>query len=126
MIVIFFPHSRGKVWEDAFLKTVGALETEHIDLAMFSSLTLEIELEENTNSVIPYFALNIGIMVVFCVITCMMRDNVRSKPLLGLVGVVSAILGSVTAFGFVMYCGVPFIGINLAAPFLMLGEFKTG
>ena len=60
-------------------------------------------------------------MIIFCVITCMMADWVKSKPPLGLVGVTSAVMGTVTAFGFCMYVGVPFIGINLAAPFLMLG-----
>eukprot|EP00095_Tigriopus_kingsejongensis_P010659 maker-scaffold627_size122700-snap-gene-0.37 protein:Tk10659 transcript:maker-scaffold627_size122700-snap-gene-0.37-mRNA-1 annotation:"hypothetical protein AaeL_AAEL001299" len=116
-----FDMERGKIWEKTFLDTIETLEFEHIKVARFSSLTLEIELEENTNSVIPFFSVNIAIMVVFCVITCLMSDWVRSKPYLGLLGLVSAILGSITAFGVVMLCGVPFIGINLAAPFLMLG-----
>ena len=51
----------------------------------------------------------------------MMTDWVKSKPLLGLLGVISAIMGSISAFGLVMYLGMDFIGINLAAPFLMLG-----
>ena len=65
--------------------------------------------------------MNIGFMIAFCVITCMMTDWVKSKPLLGLFGVISAIMATLAAFGFCMYVGVPFIGINLAAPFLMLG-----
>ena len=114
---------RGSRWEAAFLASVQAAEAvlPSLRIYRFTSLTLEQELEENTNSVIPYFALNIGIMVVFCILTCMMTDWVKSKPLLGLLGVLSAILASVTAFGLVMYLGMDFIGINLAAPFLMLG-----
>jgi len=112
---------RGSAWEAAFLAQVEQQNLPHVTVNRFSSLTLEIELEENTNSVIPYFSLNIGIMVMFCIITCMMTDWVKSKPLLGLLGVISAILGSISAFGLVMYCGMDFIGINLAAPFLMLG-----
>jgi predicted RND superfamily exporter protein len=112
---------RGSAWEAAFLATVKEARLPNLRIYRFTSLTLEQELEENTNSVIPYFALNIGIMVVFCILTCMMTDWVKSKPLLGLLGVASAILASVTAFGLVMYLGMDFIGINLAAPFLMLG-----
>ena len=112
---------RGSTWEAAFLATVKAQHLPNINVTRFSSLTLEQELEENTNSVIPYFSLNIGIMIIFCIVTCMMTDWVKSKPLLGLLGVVSAILGSISAFGMVMYLGMDFIGINLAAPFLMLG-----
>lgn len=92
-----------------------------IDIIRFSSLSMERELENNTNSVIPFFALNLAVMIAFCIVTCMMTDWVKSKPLLGFLGVVSAVLATIAALGMVMYCGVPFIGINLAAPFLMLG-----
>lgn len=112
---------RGSTWEASFLASVNSLNLTNLVIERFSSLTLETELENNTNSVIPYFSLNIGIMVLFCIITCMMTDWVKSKPLLGLMGVVSAIFGSIAAFGLVMYLGMEFIGINLAAPFLMLG-----
>ena len=93
-----------------------------IDVLRFSSLTLEQELENNTNSVLPFFTLNVGIMIAFCVLTCMMTDWVKSKPLLGFLGVVSSILGTIAALGLAVYVGIPFTGINLAAPFLMLGE----
>lgn len=56
------------------------------------------------------------------VITCMMFDVVRSKPLLGLMGNVSAIMATCAAFGCAMYLGIEFIGINLAAPFLMISK----
>ena len=112
---------RGTEWEDAFLKVLEKVQLPDIDIYRFTSLTLERELESNTNSVIPFFSMNIGFMIAFCVITCMMTDWVKSKPYLGLFGVISSIMGTVSAFGFCMYIGVPFIGINLAAPFLMLG-----
>ncbi|CAD7011709.1 unnamed protein product [Ceratitis capitata] len=50
-----------------------------------------------------------------------MGDAVRSKPWLGLMGNISAIMATCAAFGLAMYCGIEFIGINLAAPFLMIG-----
>lgn len=52
----------------------------------------------------------------------MMFDWVRSKPWLGLLGNVSAAMATLCAFGFCMYAGVDFIGLNLAAPFLMIGR----
>lgn len=58
----------------------------------------------------------------FSVITCMMFDWVRSKPFLGLMGTVSAAMACVAAFGLAIYLGFEFIGINLAAPFLMIGK----
>ena len=112
---------RGKLWENKFLEAVENQQFHHIKVSRFASVTLEQELDENTNSVKPYFGLNIGIMITFCIFTCMMTDWVKSKPTLGLFGVISAIMGSISAFGLVMYLGMEFIGINLAAPFLMLG-----
>lgn len=56
----------------------------------------------------------------------MMGDTVRSKPWLGLLGNVSAAMATAAAFGFAIYMRVEFIGINLAAPFLMIGEFMLG
>lgn len=56
------------------------------------------------------------------ILTCMMGDSVRSKPWLGLMGNMSAVMATAAAFGFAMYLGIEFIGINLAAPFLMIGK----
>lgn len=52
----------------------------------------------------------------------MMSDTVRSKPWLGLLGNISACMATLAAFGLAMYLGISFIGINLAAPFLMIGK----
>lgn len=51
-----------------------------------------------------------------------MGDVVRSKPWLGLMGNISAVMATMAAFGLAMYLGIEFIGINLAAPFLMIGK----
>ena len=56
------------------------------------------------------------------VVTCMMTDWVRSKPWLGLLGNLSAAMATLCAFGVCIYAGIDFIGINLAAPFLMIGK----
>lgn len=97
---------------------------ENLVVTFFTSRTLETELEENTNSVVPYFGLTVGIMLVFCLISVTMGDCVRSKTLLGLAGILCAGLSCIAAFGLLIYIGVPFIGINMAAPFLMLGEYS--
>ncbi|XP_011307702.1 patched domain-containing protein 3 [Fopius arisanus] len=115
----------GGAWEEAFLNALSDAEDEkifkHISVARFASKTLELELEANTKTVVPYFASTFAMMGIFSVVTCMMTDWVRSKPWLGLLGNLSAALATVSAFGLCMYIGIDFIGINLAAPFLMIG-----
>ena len=85
----------GSKWEDAFLELIAAQDLPDIEIVRFSSLSMERELENNTNSVIPYFSFNLALMIVFCIFTCMMTDWVKSKPLLGLLGVVSAVLATI-------------------------------
>ncbi|KAG8237793.1 hypothetical protein J437_LFUL015070 [Ladona fulva] len=115
----------GAAWEEAFLKAVGEAEDSglfhHISTARFASRTLDLELERNTHTVVPFFGTTFVVMVAFSGISCITADWVRAKPWLGFLGNLSAVAGTSAAFGLVMYIGVPFIGINLAAPFLMLG-----
>ncbi|XP_017764306.1 PREDICTED: patched domain-containing protein 3 [Eufriesea mexicana] len=115
----------GAAWEEAFLETLRKVEEDnifkHIATARFASRTLELELEENTKTIVPYFSSTFILMALFSVVTCMMTDWVRSKPWLGLLGNVSAAMATVAAFGLCIYLGVDFIGLNLAAPFLMIG-----
>ncbi|CAG0896582.1 unnamed protein product [Darwinula stevensoni] len=117
--------SRGFLWEKAVVDALAKLNEgglEFDDIYYFTSRTTEEELEANTNSVMPYFIFAVFVMVLFSCITCMTADWVRSKAILGLLGVVSSTLATLGAFGLVLYLGVPFIGINMAAPFLLLGE----
>ena len=116
---------RAAIWEDKFLTFIDSIENkfENISIAKFISTTLRTELEANTQSLVPFFSITVIIMIIFSVGTCMMADWVRSKPWLGLLGCVSAGLGVAASFGLCAYCGVEMIGINLAAPFLMLGKF---
>ncbi|GLV34155.1 Patched-related [Carabus blaptoides fortunei] len=117
--------AKGAAWEDVFLDAVGRADEEgvfsHISVSRFSSRTLDHELEKNTRTVVPYFSSTFIIMGFFSIVTCMMADWVRSKPWLGLLGNLSAAMATASAFGACIYIGVEFIGINLAAPFLMIG-----
>lgn len=115
---------RAEVWEQRFLQFVQELQesSPQVHVARFVSSTLKDELERNTHTLVPFFSVTVLIMIGFSVATCASSDWVRSKPWLGMLGCVSAGLAVAASFGACMYAGVPMIGINLAAPFLMLGE----
>ncbi|XP_069953395.1 patched domain-containing protein 3-like isoform X2 [Cherax quadricarinatus] len=109
------------LWEEALLKEMDNRDFGSISVARFVSRTLETELENNTNSVVPFIGVTLTIMILFSVCSVMMGDWVRTKPWLGFLGVISANLACAASFGFLIYLGVEFIGINMASPFLMLG-----
>ncbi|XP_022645882.1 patched domain-containing protein 3-like [Varroa jacobsoni] len=114
---------RAEQWENDFLKAMPKFceDLEHVNCAYFTSLSLTQELEHNTTNVVPYFSITVFIMLAFTVSTCLMVDNVRSKPWLGMLGCLASGISVLAAFGLTMYVGVEFIAINMAAPFLMLG-----
>lgn len=112
---------RANIWESAFLQLMENTEFDHLNIAYYTSLTLSAELEKNTISVLPLFSVTVVIMLAFSVSTCMMLDWVKSKPWLGVLGCFSSAVAVGAAFGLTVYCGLEFIGLNLAAPFLMLG-----
>ena len=72
---------RGSAWEDTFLDVVSSAQDKgifkHIRVAMFTSRTLDHELEKNTRSVIPYFASSFMIMALFSISKW---PSHRSKP----------------------------------------------
>lgn len=113
---------KAALWENKFIQIVDSIPLETVSIAKFISTTLRTELESNTTSLVPFFYITVLIMVVFSVGTCMMADWVQSKPWLGFLGCVSAGLGVAASFGLCVYMGIEMIGINLAAPFLMLGK----
>lgn len=59
----------GSEWEEEFLRVAGRAEDsgmfKHIRVARFASRTLDHELERNTRTVVPYFALTFILMGAF-------------------------------------------------------------
>ncbi|CAM1305601.1 daf-6 (predicted) [Pycnogonum litorale] len=111
----------GALWEKQFLKEMKNLNLTEAKVARFVSDTIEAELEGNSLAVIPLLGFSSILVVVFTFLALSMSDAVRSKPFLGCLGVLSAMLGTAAAFGLLCYVGLEFIIINMAAPFLMLG-----
>ena len=113
----------GDEWEKAFLAAMEALaaDTPSLSIARFVSATPALEMEKSKNSITPNLLANVVIMIIFCLGASSMSDAVRSKPLIGFLGLLSACMATLAAFGFVCYVGCDFIALCLAAPFLLLG-----
>ncbi|KAB7507922.1 Patched domain-containing protein 3 [Armadillidium nasatum] len=109
------------LWEGKLLEYLDSVKFENINVARYVSRSLEDELDRNAEAITPYLALTVILMVSFSVFSVFTFDWVRSKFSIGILGVLSATMATGCGFGILMYCGVPFIGINMAAPFLMLG-----
>jgi len=115
--------SVGDRWERNFLKTLQIKEVDLSELTItkFVSSTPAWEMEKSKDSITPNLLVNVAVMVVFCLFASSMSDAVRSKPLIGFLGLFSAVLATIAGFGFSCYIGVEFIALCFAAPFLLLG-----
>jgi len=113
----------GEQWERKFLETLENAENilEDIKIFKFVSSTPAWEMENAKNAVTPILLINVCVMVLFCVTAASMSDVVRSKPFIGFIGLFTASNATLAGFGFACYLGVEFIGLNYAAPFLLLG-----
>ena len=115
-------------WESQFVKLCRRLTSNknfsHIDFSYATSSSLIKDSGTNTGDLAPYIAFTFAAMVAFCVLVSCSRDCVRAKSLVAVGGVASTCIATAAAFGLCGHLVVLFTDVNLAAPFLMLGECK--
>ena len=114
-------------WEDEFLEYLSLTTFQHIKVSRTTSRTIEKDLAENTDlqgKLLPKVTVALVILTLFTIGSCIMSDAVRSKPWLGVLGVLSAGQAIVSTFGLMSFCGVLYSDIVAAMPFLILGEYS--
>ncbi|KRY77645.1 Patched domain-containing protein 3, partial [Trichinella pseudospiralis] len=85
-------------------------------------------LKENVDIVLPNFGFSYLVLTIFCSLTNVMLkaengvykiDWIKSKPLVGILGVVSAALAVVISLGFLLIVGLEYVLINSVMPILV-------
>ncbi|MBN3288002.1 PTHD3 protein, partial [Polyodon spathula] len=90
-------------------------------VSYFTSLSRQQEFEGNSKKVIPLFSITYFLAIFFSIVSCLRFDCVRNKAWVATFGVLSAGLAVLSAFGMLLYCGMPFAMTVANAPFLILG-----
>lgn len=96
-------------------------QMDNINVYAFGSRTISDEMDYANARLIPLLTLSGVLMVIFVTVTVSRRDWVRGKIVVGLTGILSVVMATSSAFGILSYLHVPFVGINYATVFLMLG-----
>ncbi|XP_078579544.1 patched domain-containing protein 3-like [Branchiostoma floridae x Branchiostoma japonicum] len=113
---------RSEMWENAFLEKMADFSSDVITVTWSTSHSLETEIAEMTTRAVPNLAAyTVSMLMAFAVLSCVMRDPVRSKPFLGMVGVLGAGMAVMATVGLFSYCGVMFNNLVAAMPFLVIG-----
>ena len=94
----------GDEWERKFLEDVeknAALYYPDLEVSMFVSNTPAWEMEQSKLSVTSTLCINVVVMVFFSLLATVTGDAAKSKPLIGLCGLVSTTMAAVS----VVYSG---------------------
>ena len=115
---------RGYAWEGEVLNSIEdrISDLKYITVYRETFKSLAYEQDANVLSVIPLFGVTSVFMSIFLTVTSMSTDWVRSKPWASTLGMLCATLGTLAGVGLLCYLGIPFIGVNAAVPFIMLGK----
>ncbi|XP_053399181.1 patched domain-containing protein 3-like [Mercenaria mercenaria] len=112
-----------KNWQESFLKAMKDFSSDDFEITYSHSDSLSEELNDNVNGDITFFSITFTIMITYaCIATMTARcDVVGQRSNLGFAGVVAAGLAILASFGLVSACGVEFVSIVGAMPFLIIG-----
>ncbi|VDO85538.1 unnamed protein product [Haemonchus placei] len=97
-----------------------------LDIYYFHSDTFDQELANENRRITPMFSITFSVLIVFSILCTFnikwicLPSGVLSKPLMGVVGVVSALLAIISSTGLLLFLGVTFVDMCTVMPFLSL------
>ncbi|XP_067122464.1 patched domain-containing protein 3-like isoform X1 [Centruroides vittatus] len=109
------------LWERKFIKQLQNIQIEDLTSERYVSSSVETEFHNSTMALMPLLVLISFMMILFSALTSITSDWISNKPWSGVIGCMSSGLSVASSFGLLMYIGIPYIDMNLAAPFLTLG-----
>ncbi|CAH1247331.1 PTCHD3 [Branchiostoma lanceolatum] len=111
-----------KLWEDEVERKLLKLNPPDVGVVVSTARTLEREYLENSAGIIPRFAGTVLLALFATGALCFTADCVRSKPLLGVGGVVTACFSGLASAGLISLCGGAFTTTLVPLPVLLLGS----
>ncbi|XP_023234999.1 patched domain-containing protein 3-like [Centruroides sculpturatus] len=110
-----------KKWEEEFLKTVSQNSFVHIRLSKMSGISVDNEVNTIFVNIVWHIIISGICMMIFSSVTCLTKDWVTSKPLIGASGCISSSFAVVTAYGFLSLCGMKYNDMSVIVLFIVVG-----
>lgn len=89
----------------------------------FTSSSLKEDFQKTSRVSERYLITSLVLVVTLAILCCSMQDCVRSKPWLGLLGLLTVTLATLTAAGIINLTGGKYNSTFLGIPFVMLGNY---
>ncbi|XP_067131837.1 patched domain-containing protein 3-like [Centruroides vittatus] len=109
-----------KEWRKALYNRIREYSFEHIKVFPDPFTLNEFQIKLISENVIPVISVAVVVISIFCMTTYMTNNWVKSKPWLGVAGVLSAGLAVSTSFGLLCACGIENVVWNISLPFIIL------
>ncbi|KAI6078753.1 SSD domain-containing protein [Aix galericulata] len=111
-------------WESIFCDTVELFQKSNRKVKMypFTSSSLKEDFQKTSRVSERYLITSLVLVVTLAILCCSMQDCVRSKPWLGLLGLLTVTLATLTAAGIINLTGGKYNSTFLGIPFVMLDE----
>ncbi|XP_078513969.1 patched domain-containing protein 1 [Lissotriton helveticus] len=115
-------------WESIFCDTVDHFQRANKEVKMYPFTSASLGEDFQKTSVVSqrYLITSLALVLTLAVLCCSMQDCVRSKPWLGLIGLVTVSLATLTAAGIINLTGGKYNSTFLGLPFIMLGHGLYG
>ena len=110
-----------RYWEEEFVEKINSYRSDLICVRPFTSNSLGDELAANVESIFVSFVIAFTLLITFACTSLVMIDWVRTKPMVGMLGVLSPALAILASFGLLALAGVQFSNVVRTVPFLVLG-----
>ncbi|XP_010179683.1 PREDICTED: patched domain-containing protein 4 isoform X2 [Mesitornis unicolor] len=117
----------GEKWESEFCKLMHKMQLDHQDLQLYSLVSFSLWKDFHQTSLLARGKILVSLMLILLTATLSssMKDCLRSKPFLGLLGVLTICISSVTAAGIFFITDGKYNSTLLGIPFFAMGHFTV-
>ncbi|XP_074253977.1 patched domain-containing protein 4 isoform X1 [Saimiri boliviensis] len=118
----------GEKWENEFCKLMRKLQEEHQDLQLYSLASFSLWRDFHKISILARSKVLVSLVLILTTATLSssMKDCLRSKPFLGLLGVLTVCISIVTAAGIFFITDGKYNSTLLGIPFFAMGHGTKG
>ncbi|XP_078471482.1 patched domain-containing protein 1-like [Lampetra planeri] len=115
-------------WEEAFCRTLDKIEDAGPDLQFhaFTSSSLRQDFQMSSVASRPFLIASAAAVTIAAAVCCSMRDPVRTRPWLGVLGVVTIFLSTLTTAGIINLTEGKYNSTLLGLPFIVIGHGMHG
>ena len=114
----------GNAWLDHLKPEILNRNDPNLHVYLFNSLTIEQELESNTQDLPVLFSIAFTVLFTFSVLTTIMKDGVRSKTWVAVAGMQATVLAMASSVGLMACIGKEFASVVGSMPFLIVGKLS--